>query len=71
MESGESGKMVQHVEIDKKEKLEMIEKLKKVCRLIGCSGLSDSCPGSIHCSIIRKVVKERFDLLLFCEEIEI
>ena len=53
------------------EKLEMLETLKKVCRLIGCSGLSDNCPGSPSCKIIRKVVHERVDLLLFCEEIEV
>lgn len=53
------------------EKLEMMETLKKVCRFIGCSGLSDNCPGSPGCKIIRKIVRERVDLLLFCEEIEI
>jgi hypothetical protein len=52
------------------EKLEMIETLKKVCRLIGCSGMSDNCPGSPNCEIIKKVVRERVDLLLFCEETE-
>ena len=56
---------------EEKEKLEMLETLKKICRLIGCDGVSSSCPGSIKCEIIRKVIKERIDILLFCEEIEV
>jgi|GEM_PF-4206585 len=39
-----------------------LKKLKDFCGLIGCSGLSDKCPGDRKCKIIQKALKERPDL---------
>ncbi len=28
-----------------------------LCKIIGCSGIDDRCPGDINCNIIHKIVK--------------
>jgi hypothetical protein len=33
------------------------EEVKKLCTVIGCSGVSEKCPGNTDCKIIRKVIK--------------
>ncbi len=33
--------------------------LKELCKLIGCSGMGEKCPGNSKCEIIRKIMGEK------------
>jgi hypothetical protein len=32
---------------------------KSLCLLLGCSGMSDKCPGNKHCSILMKITHHK------------
>jgi hypothetical protein len=35
------------------------EELKNTCKEIGCSGLSNKCPGNMQCTILRKIYRDK------------
>ncbi len=39
-----------------------LKKLENFCELIGCSRMSNKCPGDRRCKIIQKALKERPEL---------
>jgi len=34
-------------------------KLKDICKLIGCAGISKECPGNKSCEILKKTIKDK------------
>lgn len=36
---------------------------RRLCSILGCSGMGSECPGSSECQILRKTVEERPDLV--------
>jgi hypothetical protein len=36
---------------------------KRLCRILGCSGMDSKCPGNAECQIIQRALEERPDLV--------
>jgi len=42
------------------------KELSELCKLIGCSGLSNKCPGDVNCGILRKMKKKKIKINWSC-----